>query len=201
MTTLKTIEMMYLDMDIDDDSQESEFWEFILLLNGLKPGFLPQHLNDNQLQDGLTLAIDSGEIDDDEFGITSFLIQDSDISNEYINEITYETWSSLDNLFNIMENKNVNKENFIGFLLGYECPGDYASPSVTFVKIFLKPSLIFNDIFGTSSEIILSSYACSTLRVNSVKPNVSNYIDKLNLFFSVLDLGTVYVSYVKRLNE
>jgi hypothetical protein len=83
MTTLKTIEMMYLDMDIDDDSQESEFWEFILLLNGLKPGFLPQHLNNNQLQDGLTLAIDSGEIDDDEFGITSFLIQDSDISNEY----------------------------------------------------------------------------------------------------------------------
>jgi hypothetical protein len=118
-----------------------------------------------------------------------------------INEITYETWSSLDNLVNIMENKNVNKENFIGFLLGYECPGDYASPSVTFVKILLKPSLIFNDIFGTSSEIILSSYACSTLRVNSVKPNVSKYIDKLNLFFSVLDLGTVSVSYVKRLHE
>jgi hypothetical protein len=97
-----------------------------------------------------------------------------------------------------MKNKKVNKDNFIGFLLGYECPGEFMSPSVTFVRILLKPSLKFKNIFGTSSDIELSSYAFSTLTVNKVKPDISKYIHKLHQFFSGFDLGRVSVSYVKR---
>jgi hypothetical protein len=164
----------------------------------LKPGFLPQHLNNNQVMNGLILAINRGEIDEETFGITSYIIQDSDISNEYINNVTNYTYSSLDNLVNIMKNKTVNKENFSGFLLGYECPGDFLSSSVTFVIIILKPSLTFKNMFGTSDDIELSSYSCSTLRVNKVKPTVSKYIEKLNLFFSGFNLGSVSVVYKKR---
>ena len=187
---------LYNELNLKGEGEIQEFWEAILTLNGLKPAVLFQYLSNDQ-QDHILMELDKEE----KYGELRFILEDlkrSDLYTPVGSCITSEEW-----VVKVLKDKDTNSENFLGKILGYECPGDHLAKHVTFVRIRLFPSKEYVSLLSGASNnpIDISGFACERSRIIKLKPKLEMYGTLIDKFFKTMKLGNVKVIYRNRQDD
>lgn len=194
---INTILNIYTYLNINDIGQMSEFWEFILMLIGLKPAVLFQAIELQKINNVIEKLDMEGLIEENKFSNLKFLLDDLK-NKKYLRRTDYSVYTSFEWVKNVINDKNTDENNFLGKILGYECPGDFKKDTVTFVKITLIPSKYYMSLFKNNDNIEIITYACETSRINKVKKNIEKYSKLVNNFFNSLNLGNIKLKFEKR---
>ncbi|KAJ3081259.1 hypothetical protein HK102_002472 [Quaeritorhiza haematococci] len=167
---------------------EEEFWEFILVLAGLKPGVLFQYIPASRIRKVLR-----GRAELSHFVWGSDLIGDPWFEDLLTSRAAFDYYGP--------KTRGQKEDSVIsmGRLLGYPCSGDshrHEDPR-TRVVFHLKPSRLYQNTFQTQGgDVEITSFVCNLWRIYKVQ--FRNLLEQrrrdLDSFFQRLGLGSISMS-------
>ncbi|KAJ3083987.1 hypothetical protein HK102_000802, partial [Quaeritorhiza haematococci] len=168
---------------------EEEFWQFIMVLAGLKPGVLFQDIFASRIRKVLR-----GRPELSHFVWGSDLTGDPWFEDLLTSRTAFEYYRP---------KTRGHKEDLIiamGRLLGYPCSGDShrIEDPRTHIVFTLKPSRLYRNTFQTEGgDVEITGFVCNLWRIHKAK--FRNLIEQhrrdLDTFFQGLGLGSVSVAH------